>query len=312
MATVLVTGASGFAGSHLLDLLQSTGAQVVGWHRPRSTRRIHHPSVQWQAIDVADRDPVRRAIADIRPDVVYHLAGAAHVAQSWSERRETLATNVLGTHHVLDALRRAQLSARVLIPGSSYVYRHVDGPLSENDPTAPASPYALSKFAQEILGQRAIAEDGVDVYLTRSFNHTGPRQDPSYAAPAFARQIALIEAGRMTRTIEVGNLDAVRDIADVRDVVRAYCAIVEKGRRGVVYNVCSGRAVAIREVLDRLIAMSRARVDVRIDPARFRPTDVPMLVGEPARLHEDTGWTASIPLNQTLSDLLDYWRKEVE
>ena len=312
MATALVTGASGFAGSLLLELLESTEATVFAWHRPGSTPRINRSSIRWQPVDVTDRNAVARAITDSRPDAIYHLAGAAHVAQSWNEPRETLATNVVGTHHILDALRRAGLAARVLVPGSAYVYKQSNRPLSEDDPTGPASPYALSKLAQEMLGRRGIIEDGQRVFLTRSFNHTGPRQDPSYAAPGFARQIALIESGRMAPTIEVGNLDAIRDLTDVRDTVRAYQAILEKGRAGVVYNVCSGRAVAIREVLDRLAAMSRSPVRVQVDPGRYRPSDIPILVGNPKRLQRDTGWAPSITLDRTLSDLLDYWRKEVQ
>jgi GDP-4-dehydro-6-deoxy-D-mannose reductase len=263
-------------------------------------------------VDVLDRTAVVRAIAESRPSVVYHCAGAAHVGQSWSDTRETLATNVLGTHHLLEGLRAAGISARVLIPGSSYVYRPSNHALTEDAPTGPASPYGLSKLAQEMLGRRALTEDDQHVYLTRSFNHIGPRQEPTYAAPGFARQIALIEAGRMAPTIEVGNLDAARDLTDVRDTVRAYRDILEKGRPGVLYNVCSGRATKIKDMLDLLVAMSRVPVEVRIDPHRLRPNDTPVLLGDPARVEHETGWAPAIPLDQTLSELLDYWRKEIE
>src|SRR4051812_13690518 len=163
---------------------------------------------------------------EARPETVFHCAGSAHVGQSWSGTRETLAANVMGTHHLLDGLRNAGLHARVLIPGSSYVYRQSDRALSEDDPIAPASPYALSKLAQEMLGRRGIDEDGQQVFLTRSFNHIGPRQAPSFAASAFARQIVMIEQQQTPPIISVGNLDAVRDFTDVRDTARAYSAIV--------------------------------------------------------------------------------------
>jgi len=162
------------------------------------------------------------------------------------------------------------------------------------------------------ISSRGITEDGQQVFLTRSFNHIGARQDPSFAASGFAKQVALIEAGKVAPVIEVGNLDASRDFTDVRDTVRAYRDIVERGRPGVVYNVCSGKAYKIRDVLDRLIALSRVSVQVRVDPARFRPNDTPLLVGDPGRLKHDVGWEPSIELDQTLCDLLDYWRKEVE
>ena len=292
-----MTGAGGFAGSHLVDLLRGTGVRVIGWRR--------------QDVDLIDGPAVARAVADLRPATVFHCAGSAHVGQSWSDTRETLATNVLGTHHLLDGLRKAGVSARVLLPGSSYVYKQSAGALREDDPIGPASPYALGKLAQEMLGKRSIAEDGQQVFLTRSFNHIGPRQDPSFAASAFARQIALIERGGTAPVLDVGNLEAMRDLTDVRDTVRAYRDILERGRAGIVYNVCSGTAHKIRDVLDGLVTLSRVPVEVRVDPARYRPSDTPLLLGNPGRLHADTGWQPSIPLTQTLSDLLDYWRKEV-
>jgi GDP-4-dehydro-6-deoxy-D-mannose reductase len=163
-----------------------------------------------------------------------------------------------------------------------------------------------------MLGQRGIREDGQHVLLSRSFNHTGPRQAPTYAAPTFAQQIALIEKGRMRPEIVVGNLDASRDLHDVRDTVRAYVRIIERGEPGRIYNVCSGQAFRIRDVLDRLIAMSRVPVAVRVDPARFRPSDNLILWGDRTRIERELGWTPAIPLEQTLADLLAYWRKEVE
>ena len=309
---VLVTGATGFAGSHLIDLVQPSGASITGWRRTGHPRPEANPSVQWQAVDLLDRDAVRRAIAEVRPSKVFHCAGAAHVGQSWDDARETLATNVLGTHHLLNGLRAAGIGARVLIPGSSYVYRPSDHALKESDPIGPASPYALSKLAQEMLGARGGSDDGQEVFVTRSFNHIGARQNPSFAVASFARQIALIEAGRVAPTIQAGNLDTERDLTDVRDTVRAYRDIVERGRPGTVYNVCSGRAYRIRDVLDRLIALSRVPVRVQIDAARYRPHDTPLLLGDPTRLKEDVGWEPAIELEQSLADLLEYWRKEVE
>ena len=298
MSRVLVTGARGFVGRYLVEHLETAGADVTGWAR--------------EHVDLLDRRAVWRAMADLRPSVVYHCAGAAHVGQSFNNIADTLAANVLGTHHVLDALRNAGVNARVLITGSSLVYRPSDRALREEDPTGPATPYAVSKLAQEMLGRRSIKEDRQHVLLTRPFNHTGPRQDPTYAAPTFAQQIALIEKGRMRPEIIVGNLDASRDLHDVRDTVRAYTTIVERGEAGRVYNVCSGQAVKMRDVLDRLLAISKVPVTVTVDPARYRPSDNLMLWGDRSRIEQELGWKPEIPLNQTLSDLLDYWRKEIE
>src|SRR5688572_1669554 len=297
VTTALVTGARGFVGRYLVEHLAENGVAVTGWGR--------------EHVDLLDRRAVTRAMAELRPNVVFHCAGAAHVGQSFNNIAETLAANVLGTHHVLDSLRIAGVRARVLITGSSLVYRQSNHAMSEDDPTGPATPYAVSKLAQEMLGHRAITEDHQQVLLTRPFNHTGPRQDATYAAPAFARQIALIEKGRMQPEIVVGNLDASRDLHDVRDTVRAYMAIVERGQPGRVYNVCSGQAFKIGDVLQRLAAMSKVPVSVTVDAERYRPSDNLMLWGDRTRIHRELGWTPEIPLDQTLADLLDYWRKEV-
>lgn len=298
MSRVLVTGARGFVGRYLVEHLERTGADVTGWSR--------------EQVDLLDRRAVMRAMADLRPTVVYHCAGAAHVGQSFGNVADTLAANVLGTHHVLESLRSASISARILITGSSLVYRQSDRPLKEDDPTGPATPYAVSKLAQEMLGQRGVTEDRQHVLLTRPFNHTGPRQGPTYAAPTFAQQIALIEKGRMRPEIVVGNLEASRDLHDVRDTIRAYTTIVERGAPGRIYNVCSGQAYRIRDVLDRLVALSRVPVKVTVDPARYRPNDNLIVWGDRTRIERELGWKPEIPLNQTLTDLLDYWRKEVE
>jgi GDP-4-dehydro-6-deoxy-D-mannose reductase len=298
VSRIVVTGARGFAGSHMVELLSTGGVPVIAWGR--------------EDVDLLDRTAVARALAAVRPTVVYHCAGAAHVGQSISDSRDTLAKNVLGTHHVLDGLRSADIAARVLITGSSLVYRQSTHALKEDDPIGPATPYALSKLAQEMLGTRSIHEDRQQVFLVRSFNHTGPRQQPSYAAPAFARQIALIERGRIAPEILVGNLDAARDLHDVRDTVRAYRDVVAHGTPGTVYNVCSGRAVPIREVLDRLAAMSRVPVTVTVDRELYRPNDNPMLLGDRGRIEREIGWHPVIPLEQTLTDLLAYWRKELQ
>jgi GDP-4-dehydro-6-deoxy-D-mannose reductase len=306
--TVLVTGAAGFAGGYLLDLLAGGDEPVVGWHRPG--RAPTRSDVAWDAVDLMDRAAVRVAIERTRPSTVYHCAGAAHVGRAWDGAQATFSTNVMGTHHLLEALRAARVPAHVVVPSSALVYRPSGEALTEDHPLAPTSPYGLSKLAQELLACHA-GSDEIRVTIARAFNHFGPRQDPAFAASGFARQIAQIEAGRQAPEILVGNLEAQRDLTDVKDTVRAYRLIAERGRAGRAYNVGSGRAVAIRDVLDMLVARSRVPIDVRIDPERFRPNDVPILVSDISRIRNEIGWEPSIPLAQTIQDTLDYWRAAV-
>ena len=306
---ILVTGAAGFAGSHLLDLLARDGVDVVAW-RHRGGAPLSTPSqTLWDEVDLLDRSAVTAAIRRAQPSAVYHCAGAAHVGKAWDSSEPTLAVNVRGTHHLLEALRESGLSIPVLIPGSAMIYRPSASPLSEDDPLVPPNPYGLSKLAQELLAVRSI-QDGIHVHVARAFNHVGARQDPAFAASGFARQITEIEAGRKEPEIVVGNLGAKREVTDVRDTVRAYRLVLERGQPGRPYNVCSGRAIAVGDVLDLLVARARVPVRVRVDPARFRPNDLPILNGDPRRIQGELGWTAEIPIEQTLDDLLEYWRKE--
>jgi GDP-4-dehydro-6-deoxy-D-mannose reductase len=302
----LVTGAAGFAGSHLLDALSRDGVETIAWHRPGGSPPREVPGVTWQAVDLLNRQDVARAIGAVNPAAVYHCAGAAHVGRSWSTSEQTLAVNVLGTHHVIEGLREAAADARLLIPGSALVYAAADEPLTEDHPLAPSSPYGLSKLAQEMAGWN----NGVApaIFLARPFNHFGARQDPRFVTSGFAQRIADIEAGRRAPVLAVGNLEARRDLTDVRDVVRAYRLIVERGVPERPYNVCTGTAIAIRDLLDIFLSRARVRIEVTIDPARYRPNDLPLVVGDNSRIRSELEWTPTIPMEQTVDELLDYWR----
>jgi GDP-4-dehydro-6-deoxy-D-mannose reductase len=311
--STLVTGAAGFAGSHLLDLLVRTDAkephQIVAWHRPgegRDPGPTYDGEVRWTAVHVLDRAGVRNAIEQVRPSVVYHCAGAAHVGQAWDRNEMTFATNVRGTDNVLDALARLDQPVCLLIPSSALVYAAADRPLREDDPLVPSSPYGLSKLAQEMLARHSGKR--VTVTLARAFNHIGPRQDPHFAASGFARRIADIERGRWEPAIHVGNLEARRDLTDVRDTIRAYKMILDHGSHGEPFNVCSGTAISIRDLLDKLIARARVPVRVEVDPARYRPNDTPVIIGDASRIRTTLGWTPQFDLDRTLDNILEYWR----
>ena len=310
---VLVTGAAGFAGGHLLDCIeQDPRLDIVAWRRPGEPlpagRSEADSAIRWVTLDLRDREEVNAAVADARPRLIYHLAGAAHVGDAWTKTAETLAINALGTHYLIDALRRCGLQPRMLIPSSAYVYQPSEGAIDEDAPVRPNSPYGLSKLAQELIGRKAVEQDGISVVISRSFNHVGPRQAPSFSTSSFARQIATIEIGRAEPVMLVGNLSARRDLTDVRDTVRAYRMILERGTPGRVYNVCSGVARVVSDVLQGLLAEARVRIEVRVDPARLRPNDTPLVLGDFTRLRNELGWRPEIPFERTLHDLLDFWR----
>lgn len=292
------------------------GLDLHAWFRPGTTPLASpvgsgRAEPRWHTVDLLDRASVASGIDVARPDEVYHLAGAAHVGQSWQATTATFDVNVIGTHLLLDALRRAGCPARVLIAGSATIYAASDEPLTEESPIAPASPYALSKLAQELTGSRAVTDDGQAVLLARAFNHVGPGQDASFFAPAFAGQLAAIEAGRTEPIMRVGNLEARRDLTDVRDTVRAYHLLMAHGTPGRPYNICTGIARPVRDVLDALIAQCRLPVRVEVDPARLRPNDMPVVVGSFDRLRQEVGWAPVIPLERTVSDLLQYAREHL-
>jgi len=305
---VLITGATGFAGGHLVESLAGSN-RLVGWGRGTPRTEIAQ-LVEWQVVDLLDRARVQSAIASLRPATIFHLAGAPQVAESWRDTTKPLAGNVLATSHLLDAIRRTGLSCRVLVTGSSTVYAPSDTPITEEDAIAPGSPYALSKLAQEQLAKRAAADDGLDVVIVRPFNHTGPRQPPAFVAPSMARQIALIEMGDVEPVIRVGNLEARRDFTDVRDVVRAYASLATQGKRGEIYNVGSGVGRSIQSLLDALTSRARVEVRVEVDPERLRPAETMALVADTSRLRERTGWKPQISFESMLDSLLDYWRSE--
>ena len=301
----LITGATGFAGSHLLDLLLTEHPIVHAWSNPRGRAPSDvRPGVRWQSVDLLDRDAVEAALRDAAPSVIYHCAGFADVQQAWRSPARALEVNAVGTHRVLDAAARIGFGGRILVTGSATVYARSNDALTEDDPLAPTGPYAVSKLAQEM----AAARSGLSVVLVRPFNHAGPRQDDAYVTSAFARQIADIERGVGEPVLRVGNLDARRDITDVRDVARAYRDLVSRGQTHRPYNVCRGHAYRVGELLDILLSLADVRVEIRTDPARMRPSDTPVVLGSHDRLTNDTGWQPAIPIETTLADILEFWR----
>ncbi len=316
---VLVTGVSGFVGAHLVEFLrrEHPEAELVGITRPHgSAGGSLHGAVRLVEADFNDPASLEPVLDAVAPDRIIHLAGQSSVHVSWTDPGGTLRTNVLGLVHLVDALRRRGAKPPVLVVGSAEEYGAVapaDLPLREDAPLLPASPYAVSKTAQGLLAAEYARGLGLPLVRTRTFHHTGPGRGEAFAESSFARQLAEIEAGLRDRVLHVGNLEAVRDYTDVRDVVRAYWALLDRAGEagGRVFNVCSGRGLKIHDLLDTLLARAQVKVEIRVDKDRLRPSDVPAQVGDPSRLKALTGWEPHIPLEQSLGELLDDWRARV-
>jgi len=313
---VLVTGITGFAGSHLVDyiLAEKKGVDIVGIQRWRSrTENVEHflSKVRMVECDLRDASSVRDVLDEVRPDWIFHLAAQSFVPTSWTAPTESLVTNIIGQLNIFEAVKKLHIQPRIQLACSSEEYGMVfekELPIRETNPLRPLSPYAVSKVGQDMLGYQYFMSFKLPVIRTRGFNHEGPRRGPVFVCSDFAKQIADIEKGVRPPVIRVGNLDARRDFTDVRDVVRAYWLALEKGEPGEVYNICSGKDWTIRAMLDHLLTLTKAKVKVEQDPARMRPSDVPVLLGDASKFRKTTGWEPVIPFEKTLSDLLEYWR----
>ncbi len=316
----LITGITGFAGSHLADYLLAEKPEVTvgGTYRWRSrTENIEDLDgrVELFETDIRDYTSVHATLDRFRPDLIFHLAAQSFVPSSWTGPAETLSTNLIGQTHLFEAIRSLSLDPRIQIACSSEEYglvRPDEVPISESNPLRPLSPYAVSKVAQDYLAYQYHQSYGLKTIRTRAFNHTGPRRGDVFVASNFAKQLASIEAGLSEPVLRVGNLEAIRDFTDVRDMVRAYWLAVNKGEPGDVYNIARGEGTRIRDLLDRLISMTEVEVRVEPDPDRLRPSDVEILIGDATKFKKRTGWEPRIPLDQTLLDLLNYWRQRIE
>ena len=316
MARALITGITGFAGGHLAaHLLDRGDVDVYGVAHDLGYGVDHlerPPSVV--IADLRDPQVVEEVLLDIKPDHIYHLAAQAYVPTSWQAPWDTFENNVRPELNILQLMAREGLKARFLVVASNEVYGIVSPdklPVDENNLLEPANPYGVSKVSQDLLARQYFLSHGIDVVRARAFNHLGPRQSPQFVAANFARQISEAEAGLREPLVRVGNLQAQRDFTDVLDVVRAYALLMVKGRSGEAYNIGSGQPRSVQSVLDTLLKMSTMRVRVEHDPARMRPSDVPVIYGDISKLKADTGWEPRVPFEESLCRVLAYWREVV-
>ena len=314
MERVLVTGADWFVAAHLIaELAGELFCEITGVGLKESPS-IDVDCIEYALLDITEYEPLKDLLEEFKPDAVFHLAALPSVALSWEDPWSTYSVNVLGQVNLMEAIRRLGLETSVHIACSSEEYGKVPPeamPMTEGMPFNPCSHYAVSKVAQEVLGLMYHQAFDWRVIVTRGFNHTGPGQSPDFVVSSFAHKIAEIEANLREPVIMVGNLEAKRDFLDVRDVVRAYLMIMENGKPGSAYNVCSGQAHPISELLDILLEISGMEIRVEQDACRQRPSDIPLLLGDNAQLKREIGWEPEIPIEKTLVDTLDYWRRQV-
>ncbi len=311
----LITGITGFAGGHLAQILIDRGDTVFGVARDLGYS-LNHLSQPVEPVikDMLDAQVVLDLLEEVRPEAIYHLAGQAFVPTAWADPWDTFENNVRPQLNILLAMLKLNLKARLLVVASNEVYGlvpHHQLPVKEDTPLRPDNPYGVSKVAQDTLALQYHLSHGLDVLRVRAFNHIGPRQSPVFVASSFAKQIAEIEAGHKEPVLSVGNLEAQRDFTDVIDVMRAYALLVEHGQPGEAYNVGTGQAHSIQNLLDVLLSYTTATIEIKPDTNRMRPSDVPVIYADNTKLKQQTGWQPTIGFAESLRRVLDYWRQQV-
>lgn len=318
MKKVLITGITGFAGSHLAEYLLSKNDYTI-WGMHASTRHLDNikaiqDKITLIQLDLSDAEKTATAIAEIKPNIVFHLAASASVAKSFEDPLDALMNNTSSELNILEGIRKAELTdTKVIIVSSAQVYGFVSEeelPVTEQTSFKPDSPYAVSKITQEYLSLQYFYAYQLPIIRVRPFNHLGPRLSPMFSVSRFAKTIAEIEKGKMEPVLHVGNMSSKRDFTDVRDIIRAYVLAEEKGKPGDVYNVGTGKSYSMQEVLDKLLSLATVKIAVETDQSLFRPSDIPELRCDASKLMKQTGWKPEITLEQSLQDTLDYWRKK--
>lgn len=311
MQRILITGGTGFVGSYLVRYLKSPDANLIVLSS--GTRANPGESgVEYCKVDIRNLDDVLAAFRAAQPDQVYHLAGVSSITRCWDNPRLAFDVNVLGSYNVFEAALRLPTQPKILNVSTAQIYARSSSALNEASPLAPDNPYGATKAMAELLTVQYKKCANWGVITARAFNHTGPGQTPDFVLPSFAKQFAEMEAGLCAPVLRVGNIDVKRDFADVRDVVAAYCELLAKGTIGESYNVCSGRAILLADIVNLLQKNCNVAVKIEADSNRIRSNDIPEVVGNPQKIQMTTGWRPKIPLETTLRDLLDYWRAAVK
>ncbi|OGH16556.1 MAG: hypothetical protein A3C30_05200 [Candidatus Levybacteria bacterium RIFCSPHIGHO2_02_FULL_40_18] len=318
MKKAFITGITGFAGSFLAEHLVGEGEYEISgtYLTDGSLKNVSNiqSKVKLNKVDLQDASAVKAIITEVKPDLIFHLAALTAPGESFENPGEFITNNILAQVNVFEAVRSSKLKSKILIVSSAEVYGNVspqDLPVDEETRLLPVNPYAVSKVACDFLGLQYFLAYKIPIIRVRPFNHIGPRQSPSFVVASFAKKIAEIETEKIEPVLKVGNLLAKRDLTDVRDTVRSYQLLIEKGEPGEVYNIGSGRSYEIKYLLDTLLSFSSKKINVESDPALMRPVDVPELVCDNSKIRKQTGWEPKIPIEQTIRETLDYWRSIV-
>ncbi len=314
MKKALIVGGAGFVGNYLIDHIQKNCIwSIVVTKLPHE--KIEKDGIRILDLDITNQEAIQKVLDETEPDYIFHLAAQSSVGLSWKNPGLTVDVNIKGTLCLLEALRQSNRSPRILLIGSGEEYGYIlpsETPIKEDTVLRPGNIYAATKACQNMIGSIYARAYQMDILMVRAFNHIGPGQAPLFVVADFCRQVAEIEAGRREPIMMVGNLSAKRDFTDVRDVVSAYCMLMEKGKSGVTYNVGSGKAIAIQRLLDEILSLSLKEIRVEVDKSRLRPSDVPIIEADIEKLYEDTGWCPEYSLKETLQDTLNDWRRITE
>ncbi|MBQ8148535.1 MAG: GDP-mannose 4,6-dehydratase [Lachnospiraceae bacterium] len=309
----LIIGAAGFVGSYLIQHLKNDlNWDIIATKLPQESINIEDITVY--DLDILKKDSVLELLQSTKPEMIVHLAAQSSVGVSWNNPSLTVDINIKGSINVLDTVRELDYQPRILLIGSGEEYGRIlptETPIQEDTLLRPGNIYAATKACQNMIGKIYTDAYQMDIVSVRAFNHIGPNQAPLFVVADFCKQVAEIEAGQKEPVIHVGNLSAKRDFTDVRDVVRAYGLLLQHGKSGETYNVGSGHAIAIQEILDTIVRQSTTSIEVKVDSAKLRPVDVPIIEADTSKLHACTGWTPEIPLNETIKDVLEYWRTQI-
>lgn len=311
----LIIGGAGFVGKYLVRHLLELGHEAIVTKLPSEKIGNAMEDAKFYDLDILNKEAVSELLDETLPDLIFHLAAQSSVSRAWNNPQQTIDVNVKGSTNVLDGIRSMGKKSRILLVGSGEEYGSVlpsEIPVRETNSLRPDNVYAATKACQNMIGRIYAQAYGMDLVMVRAFNHIGPDQSPVFAAADFCRQTALIEAGMQDAVIRVGNLEARRDFTDVRDVVRAYALLAEQGQAGETYNVGSGHAVSIGDVLKLVLEQSAVKIQVEVDKQRLRPVDVPVMEADVRKVWRDVGWKAQIRLEQTIEDMVEYWRKVID